>query len=106
MARIFTNDKSILITKVLLANSPFGGGGITTYATQLIACLSEDTELSVVVAHDNKAPIKNDRVKVYYYDTQELSVRNAKFFIKFINEEIKPDVVIASAARIIPVIAP
>ncbi len=92
--------------KVLLANSPFSGGGITTYATQLIACLSEDTELSVVVAHDKKAPIKNERVKVYYYDTQALTVKNALFFIDFINNLVKPDVVIASAACIIPVIAP
>ena len=92
--------------KVLLANSPFRGGGITTYAVQLIKCLSEDVELSVLLADDEKAPIKDERVKVYYYNTHKLTIKNALFFIKLINEEIKPDVIIVSAARILPIIAP
>lgn len=92
--------------KILLANSPFSGGGITTYAVQLIKCLTEDVELSVVVPHDKRSPITDKRVKVYYYDTQDLSVKNARFFIRLINEDIRPDVLIVSAARIIPVIAP
>ena len=92
--------------KILLANSPFRGGGITTYAVQLIKCLSEDAELSVVLADDKKFPITDKRVKVYYHDTHNLTIRNAKLFIKLINDEIKPDVVIVSAARIIPIIAP
>ena len=92
--------------KILLANSPFGGGGITTYAVQLIKCLSADSELTVVLSDDKIAPIKDERVKVLYNDTKLLTIKNACYFIDLINNIIKPDVVIASAAPIIPVIAP
>lgn len=92
--------------KILLANSPFRGGGITSYAMQIIRCLAEDAELAVVLADDNKSPITDKRVKVYYYNTHSLTVKNARLFIKLINEEIKPDVLIVSAARILPVITP
>lgn len=92
--------------KVLLANSAMRGGGITTYASQLIRCLSEDTELTVVLGDDKAAPITDSRIKVLYYDTKLLTISNALFFISLINDTIKPDVIIASAATIIPVIAP
>lgn len=92
--------------KVLLANSPFGGGGITTFATELVACLSEDTELTVVLGDDKKAPITNPRVKVIYHDTMSLTVNNALYFIDLINNVVKPDVVLVSAALIIPIIVP
>lgn len=92
--------------KVLLANSSFRGGGITTYATQLIDCLSTDTDLTVVLGDDKAAPIKDSRVKVLNYDTKSLTIENCLCFIHLINNELKPDVIIASAATIIPVIAP
>lgn len=92
--------------KVLLVNSAFGGGGITTYATQLVKCLSADTELTVILGDDKIAPINEPGVQVLYYDTKLLSLKNAFFFIELINNKLKPDVIIASAAPIIPVIAP
>lgn len=92
--------------KVLLANSPFRGGGITTYASQLIGCLSADTDLTVVLGDDKAAPISDSHVKVLYHDTKLLTITNALFFIRLINNDIKPDVIIASAATIIPVIVP
>ena len=94
------------MVKVLLANSPFGGGGITTFATELIACLSADTELTVVLGDDKKAPIQDSRVKVIYHDTMTLNLNNALYFINLINNVVKPDVVIVSTAIIIPVIVP
>ncbi len=92
--------------KVLLVNSPFGGGGITTFANQLIACLSGDTELTVVLGDDKKAPITNPLVKVIYHDTMSLTVDNAMYFVDLINNIEKPDVVIVSTAIIIPIIVP
>lgn len=92
--------------KILLANSSFGGGGITTFATQLVSCLSVDTELTVVLGDDKAAPINNHRVQVIYHDTMALTVENALYFIDLINNKVKPDVLIASTALIIPVIAP
>ncbi len=92
--------------KLLLINSSFGGGGITTYATQLIACLSADTEMTVVLGNDRIAPITDPRVNVIYHDTMSLTIKNALYFIDLINNDIKPDVVIVSTAFVIPVIVP
>ena len=92
--------------KVLLVNSPLRGGGITTYATELIKCLSKDHDLTVVLTDDKLSPIKEPGVKVLYYDTQELSKKNALFFIKLINEELNPDLVISSHGLIVPIIVP
>ena len=92
--------------KVLLANSPFGGGGITTFATQLVECLSADTDLTIVLGDDEKAPITDPRVKVIYHDTMSLTVQNALFFIDLINNVVKPNLVLVSTALILPVIVP
>lgn len=92
--------------KVLLVNSPFGGGGVTTYATQLVSCLSADTELTVVLGDDRKAPITDPRVKVIYHDTKSVTIKEALYFINLINNVIKPDVVIISMAFVMPVIVP
>ena len=92
--------------KILLANSPFHGGGITTYCKELAACLSKDTELTVVLTNDAKNPINDTNVKVLYHDTTTLTVKNALFFIDLINNQIRPDVVIVSAATIVSVIIP
>lgn len=93
--------------KILIANNVFdGGGGITTYCCELIKCLSKKHELTVVLKDDSSFPIKEPGVRVLYHDTQDLSKKNARLFIKLINEEVKPDIVIGSFALIIPVIAP
>lgn len=92
--------------KVLLANSSFGGGGITTYAHELINCLLEDYELSVLLGDDSKYPINNPKANILHYDCDLLTVENARTFIHLINDEIKPDILISSSALIISVIAP
>lgn len=93
--------------KILIANDVFvEGGGITTYCSELIRCLSKEHELTVVLKDDSLFPIRVPSVKVLYHDTQDLSVKNAHLFIKLINEEVKPDIVIGSFALIIPIIAP
>lgn len=93
--------------KILIANNVFDrGGGITTYCSELIKCLSKNHELTVVLKDDSLFPISVPGVKVLYHDTQDLSVDNARLFIKLINEDVKPDIVIGSFALIVPVIAP
>lgn len=93
--------------KILLVNTALGGGGgIASYGKQLIACLSTDSEMTVILGKGKKAPIENPNVKALYYDVEKLTIKNARLFINLINNEIKPDVVIASKATIIPVIAP
>ena len=93
--------------KIMIVNPAFDdGGGITTYASELITCLSQEHELCIVLPDDSMRPVKNSGVKVIYHDPMELSSRNARLFIKLINEDVKPDVVISSFGLIIPVIAP
>lgn len=92
--------------KVLLANSSFGGGGITTYAHELVKCLSQDYELIVVLGDDSLRPITIPGVTVLHYDTEDISKENALFFIKLVNEEVRPDLIISSFGLIIPIIAP
>lgn len=92
--------------KILLANSAFGGGGVTAFAEQLIKCLSREHELTVVLRDDSLRPIKAPGVKVIYHDAGKLTKENALLFLKLINEEIRPDLVISSLGMIIPVIAP
>lgn len=92
--------------KVLLANSSFGGGGITTYAHELITCLTEDYELTVLLGDDSEYPINNPKAQILHYDCDKLTVENARLFIHLINKDIKPDILISSNALIISVITP
>ena len=92
--------------KILLVNPSMDDGGVATYASELIRCLSQEHELTVVVPDDSLRPIKEPGVKVLYHDSWDLSKKNALLFIKMINEEVKPDLVISSWALMIPVIVP
>lgn len=92
--------------KILLCSSSFGGGGITSYAHELIENYSAGNEFYVMLGSDKKSPIKNNKVKVLYYDMSDISIQNLKKAIKIINEEIKPDIVINSFAKVISLIAP
>lgn len=93
--------------KVLLVNTALGAsGGIATYGRQLVDCLSEDTELTVISGIGKQLNNVPSNVKILVHDVELLSIENSLFFINIINNEIKPDVVIASKATIIPVIAP
>ena len=91
--------------KILFLSSSFNGGGITSYAHEVADAYSKDNELSFVIGDDSVAPIKDDRIKKYYYDCNNLRICNALAIIRLINTEIRPDVIIGSNAWILPVIA-
>lgn len=92
--------------KILLCSSSFGGGGITSYAHELIENYSAGNEFYVMLGSDKKSPIKNSKIKVLYHDMSDISMQNLKRTIKIINEDIKPDIVINSFAKVISLIAP
>lgn len=92
--------------KILLCSSSFGGGGITSYAHELIENFSIGNEFYVMLGSEKKSPIKNSKVKVLYHDMSDISMQNLKRTIKIINEDIKPDIVINSFAKVISLIAP
>ena len=92
--------------KILLASSSFGGGGITSYAHELIDNYSVGNDFYVMLGNDQKNPIKNKNVKVVYHDMSDISIGSLKKAIKTINNEIKPDILINSCARAISLVAP
>ncbi|MCR5361756.1 MAG: glycosyltransferase family 4 protein [Bacteroidales bacterium] len=90
---------------ILFMSSSFSGGGITSFAHEVANAYSQDNEFSIILGSDSKEPIINDRVKKYYYDCTKFSVKTAKQIINLINNEICPDVIIGSNAKVLPVIA-
>ena len=92
--------------KIVLATSSFSGGGITSYAHELINCYSEGNDFSVIVGNDDQNPIVKDNVKVYKLNCSDTSFSNISNIIKLVNEDIKPDVLISSCAKAIALALP
>ena len=92
--------------KILLASSSFAGGGITSYAHELINCYSEGNDFSVIIGNDEQCPIIKTGVKVYKYNCSDISFSNIRSIIKLINEEICPDILISSCAKVIALALP
>mgnify|MGYP003293138250 CR=1 FL=1 len=92
--------------KILLCSSSFGGGGITSYAHELIENYSISNDFYVMLGNDEKNPIKNKNVKVLYYNMSDITISNLKKVLKVINEEVRPDLIINSFAKAISLLAP
>lgn len=91
--------------KILLATSSFAGGGITSYAHELIANYSCNNEFHVIVGNDTNAPILSDNVIVHHYYCSDTSLKNAKQILGLI-ESISPDVIISSLAPVVTLLTP
>lgn len=92
--------------KILLCSSSFGGGGITSYAHELIGNYSIGNEFCVMLGNEKKSPIQNRNIRIMYYDMSNISIQNQRTILKVINEDIKPDIIINSFATVISLIAP
>ena len=91
--------------RILFATSSFHGGGITSYAKEVIAHFSVGNDFSVLIGDDKVSPITTPDVKVYKYECNDLSLKNARAVVNLINNDIKPEVVLSSNARIISLVA-
>lgn len=91
--------------KILFATSSFGGGGITSYAHEVINNFSKDNDFSVLIGDDKVSPITTPGVKIYKYECRDLSVNNALAVIDVINNEIRPDLILSNNAWIISLVA-
>lgn len=91
--------------KILFMSSSFNGGGITTFGHEVANAYSIDNDFCIIIGSDKKVPINTASVKKYYYDCDNLSIANAKNVIELINNTIRPDVIIGSNAKILPMIA-
>lgn len=91
--------------KILFATSSFGGGGITSYAKEVIANYSIGNEFSVMIGDDSKSPITTPNIKLYRFECSDLSVHNAKAVVDVINNDIKPEIILSNNAWIISLVS-
>lgn len=92
--------------KILLVNPSFKGGGITSYAHEVIRCFHKVSDFSVMVGDDSQNPIKEEDVKKYKIDSTDLSFDNCLEALELINNKIVPDVIISSNSKLVAVILP
>lgn len=91
--------------KILFATSSFKGGGITSYAHEVINYYRKDHHLSVMVGDDSQNPIGED-IEMYHIESGDLSFSNALRALKLIKDTIKPEVIINSNAALISLLTP
>lgn len=92
--------------KILLCNSSFGGGGITSYAHEVIKCFKNQHKIDIMVGSDMQNPINYKDVRVHKYEMSDTSTLNAEKILRIINDEIKPDLIINSNAYLISLLVP
>ena len=92
--------------KILLVNPSFKGGGITSYAHELINCFHKLSDFSVMIGDDSQNPISETGVAIYKVDSSDLSYKNACKALELINNNIVPDVIISSNSKLIAVLLP
>ena len=92
--------------KILLVTSSFLGGGITSYAHEVVKCFSINNDVSVIIGNDKKLPFDRSKVKVYNIESTDLSIENAQRLIKLINEEIRPNAILNSNSALMSLVTP
>lgn len=95
-----------MLMKLLFATSSFQGGGITSYAIEVIKHYSADNEVYVFIGDDSQSPINGDNITIIKCESNDISIQNALFAIHEINEVIKPDVVLNSNSKLISFVTP
>ena len=92
--------------RILFATSSFAGGGITSYAHEFIKAYSIENNVSVLIGNDQNNPIKYNNVDVFRYECSDTSWKNVKRVTNLINEEIQPEIIVSSNAKIIGLVSP
>lgn len=92
--------------KLLLTSSSFKGGGIASYAAELVSSYSAAFEISVIIGDDSLYPLDQFGARVYHYDMGDTSEKNAVAVLELINEKIQPDIIINSCAPLMSLLVP
>ena len=92
--------------KILLVTSSFRGGGITSYAHEVVSCFSKGNDISVIIGNDDILPFERTSINVYNIESTDYSVSNAKELIRLINDVIIPDVILNSNSELMSLVAP
>lgn len=91
---------------LLLTSSSFKGGGIASYAVELVNSYAESFEVSILIGDDSLYPLDKYNVKVYHYDMADTTIENARKVLLLINKKIRPDVIINSCSRLMALLTP
>ena len=92
--------------KIILVSSSFRGGGITSYAHEVVNCFARNNEVHVIIGNDEKLPFDRSIAKVHNIESSDCSETNAKKMVVLINNSIKPDVIINSNSILMSLITP
>lgn len=92
--------------KIAFVTSSLHGGGITSYAHEVVNCFAGMYDMSVIVGDDSLTPFDESKVSVYRCESSDKSAVNAKKLLSLINDEIKPDVVINSNSELMTLVLP
>ena len=92
--------------KILLVTSSFRGGGITSYAHEVVSCFSKGNDISFIIGNDDILPFERTSINVYNIESTDYSVSNAKELIRLINDVIIPDVILNSNSELMSLVAP
>lgn len=91
--------------KILLVTSSFRGGGITSYAHEVVNCYSQHHCVSIAIGNDDILPFDRDKYEVIPIESSNLSIENAKKLLGVINE-LNPDVIINSNSMLMSLVTP
>lgn len=89
----------------MFITSSFGGGGITTYAHEVINCYGKDHELSVVVGCQGDYKITSNNVHIHHLESDDLSIKNGRTLLDIVYKDT-PDVIINSNSKLASLILP
>ena len=88
---------------ILFISSSFKGGGINSYALEVINCFKDKHNISVIIGDDSRSPLEG--VKVYHCEARKTSFRNARKMLQLVNN-IRPNVIINSFGAVFTLILP
>lgn len=91
--------------KILFASSAFGGGGVTTYAMEVINNYAGDCQMDVMFRDCKRLDLPQVH-NAYDCDLNNLAIDNARLVCRLINDEICPEAIIVSNAPLVMLLAP
>lgn len=91
--------------KILLVTSSFRGGGITSYAHEVVNCYSQNHDVSIAIGNEDILPFDRNKYEVIPIESSNLSIENAKNLIGKI-KELNPDVIINSNSKLMSLVTP
>lgn len=95
----------ILFVTSSYAIGDFKGGGISTYAAEVVGCYSKNHVLSIIICNDKQCEVDIPGVKTYHISPFDASFLSAKELLSII-EEAEPEIIINSNVDLLSLVLP